>query len=542
MSAAVVALSWELLSRDRWFTVLAVLGLLLVCLVGVLLPESLRSPEVGAQLALAPGLTLAVALAILSHGRDCRLEVAASGFPARLFTLPVPTPVLVGPPLLLGTLLVLGSWLLCAVCLLLPCGAEVALWWPGLLIAAGLALIQAFVWTPFPLPGLRLACLVVLLPALACAAVTFAMWEVSQFVLVVLSLLLLLAGYAGALASVALARSGLWVREPFQAGASAVATPSPVPRPFSSPLRAHLWLECRLHVWLFLFMTVLCLQVALGFMWLSERVVLDSLAALVPAVALAEEVVGRPWLVMSYLLFVPFLMVLGVGTSLGRLTVWYGSPTLSPFLATRAIRTADLVKVKLAAGALGVLCLLAVVVVAGLVYAVGMGHVSEMAQRLVALTGSAPAALAALLAGLALLAIICWLGLIENLWAGAVGSLLLETVPVILCLGLLVVGVLLVRVWSLPWWPVLSWGVVVALVGKALAVAWVVKQLRCRRVLEDRELCCALAGWALLTALVLGVALWHLPRSPLFAGVTVLMMPLARPLAAPLALAYNRTR
>jgi hypothetical protein len=118
----------------------------------------------------------------------------------------------------------------------------------------------------------------------------------------------------------------------------------------------------------------------------------------------------------------------------------------------------------------------------------------------------------------------------------------LEIVPVILCVVFWVVLVLLVRVWHVQLWPLLPWGVGVALLGKALVVGWVVRQLRRDHLLRDRELCCALTGWALLTAVVLSVAMWQVPGTPLVAGVTVLLMPLARPLAAPLALARNRTR
>jgi hypothetical protein len=52
----------------------------------------------------------------------------------------------------------------------------------------------------------------------------------------------------------------------------------------------------------------------------------------------------------------------------------------------------------------------------------------------------------------------------------------------------------------------------------------------------------AFAGWGLLAALLACVVLAFTGGSFLAAGVSLLLVPLARPLAAPLALAHNRTR
>jgi hypothetical protein len=542
MSTAVAALSWELLARNRLFLSLTGLSVLLLSLVGVLLPEALRIPEVGVTLALLPASALAVAVALLSHG-DCRLEVAASCFPARLFTLPVPTPVLVAPPLLLGTLIILACWLLGVVCLLLPCGADVPVWWPGVLMAAALALLQAFVWAPFPLPWLRLVCLVLVWPVMVWTVALLAAWEVREGALVVVSLLLLLAGYAGALAGVNWARRGLWVREPIQQGPVAVATERGLTEPFSSPLQAQLWLEWRMHFWLFLFVTVLCLELLLPSLWLADRVWMEAKAEKHSWLAWAQETVGIPWLLMGYLLTLPFLLSMGLASGLGRMTTWRGSHRMSAFLATRPVRTVDLVKYKLITGALGTLCMWSIVIAAEVGFAAWMGHIDEMAERLVALTGSVPTAVAALLGGLGALMAISWLWVVANLWAGALGRQLVEGLPLILGLAFCLIATLLVKVWQEEWWSVLGWMVAVALLGKVLAIVWVVSRLRRERLLEDRELRCALLGWGALAAFVLAMALWLVPGGgSLVAGVTLLLLPLARCLAAPLALASNRTR
>jgi hypothetical protein len=297
-----------------------------------------------------------------------------------------------------------------------------------------------------------------------------------------------------------------------------------------------------MHFWLFLFVTLLCLEVLLPSMWAANHVILPELAEKYPWIARAQEVVGWPWLLMGYLLILPILLSMGLASGLGRMSTWRGIPTMSPFIAARPIRTVDLVKFKLVTSALGALCVWLIVIAAGAGFAVWMGHVGEMADRLIALTGSAPAALTALLGVLVVLMAISWLGLVGNLWAGALGRQLLEGVPMILGIAFCAVVVLLVKVWRDQWWSLLGWCVVVALLGKAVAATAVVRQLRRERLLEDWELCCALLGWGVLAALAVGMALWLLPGGLLAAGVTVLLLPLARSLAAPLALARNRTR
>ena len=255
------------------------------------------------------------------------------------------------------------------------------------------------------------------------------------------------------------------------------------------------------------------------------------------------EVVGPNWLVMACLPVLPFLVVASVGvTELGRLRTIPGGPVCSAFLATRPIRTAEMVQAKLLISALGVLILWGVMALAGLGWAVCMGEIGEMANRLVTITGSAPAAVGALVGGAALLAVVSWLALIRNLWIGAMGRPLLETAPMFLGMTFWIGVLFVAATWRNEWWPLLEVVLGVALMGKALAVGWVVRRLQREQLVADRTLGCAIAAWVLLAAVVECVVLGVFSGGFLLLAGAVLLLPLARPLAAPLALAHGRAR
>ena len=272
--AAVGALSWELVARSRWLLVLTGSWLILLCLVGMSLPASIRTPGVGVCLALTVAWPLVFVLGALSHGFDGRLESTGTLFPGRLFTLPVSTIVLVGPPLLLGTMVVLVCWTLCALCLLRGCGVEAPLFWPGVLGAGALAWVQTLSWWPFSRPWLRtllLGGLLGLFEAMLGLSLVGEGQELSEPVLVVSSAALLLAGYGVALRGVARARRSAGAGAPVRVGPVAVSAAQGATRPFSSPLRAQLWLEAKRFGWgWFLFMTLMCLVFSLALMCLME--------------------------------------------------------------------------------------------------------------------------------------------------------------------------------------------------------------------------------------------------------------------------------
>jgi hypothetical protein len=125
---------------------------------------------------------------------------------------------------------------------------------------------------------------------------------------------------------------------------------------------------------------------------------------------------------------------------------------------------------------------------------------------------------------------------------------------------------LLLTAWPVGGWPLLDGTIAVCLAGRIVAACWVVRKLRSERLMTARGMSIAIVLWSLFALLVswlcldiffslapvvaIGSDLGHGVDHEAFwfhlyarvAGITVLMLPLARPLAAPLALARNRTR
>ncbi len=548
MRAAITALSWELVARYRWLYVVAASWLLLVSALGLLLSTSGCDPLVGVSLVMSLCAPLLFVLGGLAHGWDTHLENAGSCFPSRLFTLPVPVGFLVGPPLLLGTAVVVASWLLAALCMLRPFGMEdIPLWWPALCGAAVLAWIQAVTWFPFPLPWLRLVCLTVFLGGLFFGTLALISagrdFGGNEALLAGLFLTLLVLGYATAAVGVDRARRGMGTHEPFQLGAVVIHSDRQLPAPFSSPLRAQMWLEWQVNGWVFFFVVGLCVVVTLPQMYFTDKALRgDFVSVLPPWVGRAREAVGTSWLAMGYMLVGPFLLALCGGSGMGKAALRYNDRACPPFLGTRPISTPDMVRAKLIVSAVGVVCAWAILVIAAIAWAVSMGRVSEMADRLIDLTGSAWAAIGALVGGQLLLMAMAWLGVLSGLWLGALGRPMLTGALAILGMFALAgLGVLLAS-WRESWWPVLDSAIVVCLVGKALVVGWVSRQLRRERFVQLLTLTYAIAAWMVFAALVSGVAVWLTSGGARVAGITLLLLPLARPLAAPLALARNRTR
>jgi TRAP-type C4-dicarboxylate transport system permease large subunit len=151
-------------------------------------------------------------------------------------------------------------------------------------------------------------------------------------------------------------------------------------------------------------------------------------------------------------------------------------------------------------------------------------------------------------AGAAILVVITWLRLVDNLWVGLSGEpWLIRTVAIIGSIAWLPVSY---SVWWLYQRPTglttLQTVAFAAVVVKFVLAAWLARRLVCRRILGAPSVTLSLVAWMTVAvgAITLMSKLLPAERVPLVlaaAGI-MLLMPLNRLAAAPLVLAWNRHR
>src|SRR5262245_56001116 len=152
MHSPATALAWEFWGRHRLG--LSAVGVLILAFAVVCAISPLTTPSAAVH-SMWFVIGLCYVIGVFAYGFEGRLETAESGFPARLFLLPVRTWVLVGWPMVQGIVVAVLVWLAWDHLVLRPCGIETPSWW-AVMLAAGVAASQALVWLPFGLPWVRL--------------------------------------------------------------------------------------------------------------------------------------------------------------------------------------------------------------------------------------------------------------------------------------------------------------------------------------------------------------------------------------------------
>ncbi len=523
------------------------------------LPGEPISIALGGLLSASPCAFLFL-LVFFTFSQDCRLEVRESGFPSRLWHLPLPTYALVGWPMLWGSIVLALAWLTLDWGALRPAlrhvDIEPPLWVPALTLAATLAWLQAILWTPFPLPWLRPLVLIPLVSPLVALIPVTAANDISPGIVCGILIALMLAAYAVAVAGVARARRGdgpYWTWPGWSAWLRWISSTRARPG-FGSPRQAQVWYEWRRVGLGFPVMMFAIMLIWLPFIPTIAAFIDDAHGAglvLVPPVLLRE--VGSLWLVVAYpLIFAPLLSSV-CGWEMGRLPGPKRGLALSSFMATRPISAGTFVRAKFEMAALSTLAGWSVAGLAFLLWFALGGHAAEMADSFGALRQRHPGSVLGI--GLVLLivgaVVMTWLQMVQGLWMGLAGRAWVKAIPAIgftVFISVLFLGQWLARSpqnWQrfadlLPWLA----GAAVAL--KAL-LAFRVSQILVRRNLIATNIVRGfLAVWILCAAGLLSLLYWLLPHDyvPVSALVLAIAMflPLTRLLLAPLALAWNRHR
>ncbi len=496
-------------------------------------------------LAMTAAAAMPIYLLIFTYGLEGADVIARESlFPPYLFRLPVPTRALVVGPMIAGGLLTVLLWAFTAGLILQPWMARleadhVPLWWPGFLLAAALAWIQALSWSPFGMRGLRLAALsaliVSLLPIVGLSnyAGIAEVWLVGVYT--TFMLLGWLVGYIGV-------QQGRCGNVP---NWEAILQPLwhlvgrwPQRRsPFASPACAQVWFEWRLSGWSLPFFTFNLLIVSLTPLYLGPNDIISTAHTLLAA------------------LLIPVILGSLFGAQGGGFNPGVkGRIGLGPFSATLPMSTADMVAAMLKSAALATLIAWAIMLVMISFVVVVTGHWPKVAGWWrQAIDQYHPAQIVAILgAGGTLLVVWTWKRQVDRLYFGLTGRRWGANTVAMVCVP--ASGFLCVLAgWILqhPETHDAVLAVLPAILGATIIVrlliaAWALRQVIRRGLVQPSTAARWLIAWFLLASLLFALLAWSVPteRVPVYylAFAVVFAMPMARLAASPLVLAWNRHR
>jgi hypothetical protein len=548
MRSPVWAITWELWSGHRrlWWLIL---GAIPVCaLLFRLSAGALTASDGLRSLSICPLLVSGVFLMSIFNFTERERRKSFAGFPERLFTLPVRTSWLVTCPMLGGVLSVVGLYLVWAKLVYEPAGIHFLVRWPATLLAVGMVFYQAVIWC---LAGFRFTRLLVLacgLPFLV--AVGFLPYALAaesnvglEWLLTAMLGVWALAAYGAALVAVERQRRGggrgwEWRRALVRQLASALPRRR---QSFASPEQALLWLEWRRAGLVLPFGVLLTLLLIVGpAAWLSGH---------------GPEATVRTAVWMAIL---PVVLAVPVGKGLAKPDFWSLELGLPIFLATRPITSGQLVAAKMKAAALSTLLAWAVLLVVAPLWLWLIGDLEDLRS----LWGNFCLIYSPLarwvIPSLVLLAaiLLTWNFLIGSIWTGMSGRALLYAGAAgfsLACFVCILVFLTLcldapgehsgVFVAMLPWLP---WTLAGCFILKACGAAAAFGSLRRRHLVATGTVGRYVCVWMVGTFCLLVLAGLVSPRVEWFRDVLclagLLMFPITRVAAAPLAVAHNRHR
>jgi polyhydroxybutyrate depolymerase len=546
MRSAAAAFAWEFRKRLQWGLIafgsyLLVLALFQFVILG---PRSANRPQGEMTFAFTVLVPTAFAfmyfLAVFSYGLAGDLAARHSMYPARMFTLPVSTAGLAGWPMFYGAITLASLWLVAALVGFRPSGAHVPLVWPALFGAALIAWLQALAWMPYGLPGLRIVAAVLLLTTIDVVVFTALELEVREPLMVLIMAPQVPLAYLVARYAVARARRGDtpdWRGIFSRLGRIAGAGPGRR-RPFLTAAHAHDWLERRQHGASLPTWTGILIPFQVLFLYVVRHE-----PAVLTAIGLAVMALTPP--------FLAAFVAVNVGRSSPDAAHAYG---LTPFEATRPLRTSALVAAKLrmawASTLLTWLLVLSAIPLA-LTLAGTWPPLIQKARGFTDIFGAPRAALLVVL-GFLLLLVSTWKQLVQGLAVGLTGHAgLIKASVIVRMSSLVLLGVVLELltvsrdarrfVWgAVPWLPAIPVFV------KVCAAAWIATRLHRERLVGDRALVTGTAAWVATVLALDGVLAWTF-NSPQIAHsfllmLSILAVPVVRPSAVLLALGSNRHR
>lgn len=543
MRTAAAAIAWEFRRHHRWGLMAVAVYLVVIAVIKLVMlgpgkGVEFESDEIFALVVMVPfSATFMYFLAVFSFGLSGDIAARESMYPARMFTLPVTSAALAGWPMLYGSVAMALLWFGTRLLAIWPAEFDLPVIWPGLLAPVFLGWLQALTWMPYPLRGLRLFVAVVWLICLDAIVITAFELKAPEPVMLAILAPHIPIAYLVARFAVTRARCGEvpdwrgWVQPASKAGAIA-------PRKhFDSASRAQAWFEWRRYGLSLPVLVGILLPIELALLFVFREV----------QVIVFETLVA--------VLLTPPLMAIFVAATVSRANPHsrdaYG---VAPFIATRPMTSASLIAAKLKVtiwSTLAAWALVAVAIPVALWLSGTTPFVVDFAHGVIEIFKLPRATAIAVLLLLALL-LSTWRQLVQSLFVGMTGREWVVKASVFVTLSVLAVGLPLAG-WLLQsgrligfLWHGLPWIVGGLACLKLLAGGWVAVRLHRSGLVSDRTLLIGALCWDIAVLAVYGTLTWILPgllaRGWFLMLMSILMIPLTRLSAAPLALAWNRHR
>jgi len=545
MSSLALTMAWQIWTRHRLGLRISAACLLFMV---IIFPPILRNFDSNVVLV----LTLIPATVVFAYVANLVLfadEVGGltSGYPRRMFTLPVATRTLVLWPMLIAVVAVVALWLVISVLIYQRGGYRPPLLLPALAIAVITVWNQTLCWMPIKSILLQVYSMTIgLMLLLGVPFVLLILDKVSSTELTVIGSIELPALCALALLGLTHARRGdewsFGLQDLSDRFWAIVDRFSRQPPNFRTAAQAQLWYEDRCHTWVLKGMTYV--QLFLIYMF-------------------AMTAASRPgnkatfFITLVSLVVTPFLMASMLGSDLGRMHPLRSKQRgLMSFLAVRPILTGEMIAAKYRVAALCVLHIWFLVLAMTGSWLLLKGYAGDMAEFSRSFFRAYPGWRGSTILGLAtmLVPIITWKQATDNLVLVLTGrkwlvdGSVLGTLCIVMCL---IAAALwfgshpesLVRII-----PPLIWLAGVWVIIKALLALLAFRLALHRGLLRVQSILGICALWLILAAVTLTLVHLLLPQGGLPVPRAVALsaslsaLPLARFALAPLALDWNRHR
>jgi len=547
MRTAAAAIAWEFRRHHRWGLMAVAVYLVVIAIIKLVMlgpgkGVDFETVEIFALVVIVPlSSTFMYFLAVFSFGLSGDIAARESMYPARMFTLPVTSAALAGWPMLYGSVAMALLWFGTRLFAIWPAELDLPVIWPGLLAPAFLAWLQALTWMPYPLRGLRLFVAMGWLVCLDAIVIIALELKTPEPVMVALLAPHIPIAYLVARFAVIRARCGDvpdWrglVQRRLQPASKARAS---APRKhFQSASRAQAWFEWRRYGWSLPVLVGILLPIELSLLFVFREVQL----------IVFETLVG-------VLLTPPLMAIFVAATVSGANPHSRDAYGVTPLIATRPMTSASLIAAKLKVtiwSTLAAWALVATAIPVALWLSGTTPFVVDFAHGVIEVFKVPRATAIAVLLLLALL-LSTWRQLVQSLYVGMSGREWVVKASVFVTLSVLAVGLPFAG-WLLQsrrligfLWHGLPWIVGVLACLKLLAAAWVAVRLHGSGLVTNRTLLIGAVCWDVAVFAVYGTLAWILPgllaRGWFLMLIAILMIPLTRLSAAPLALAWNRHR